>query len=132
MSSAIASGRSETTANASHCAAYPAVEGFICEIVFRAIGMKAPGFASAAPAPTIAIAGDDATLLICATIASSRFGLRGRRSLAATQASSRAPAAMSTQETHVFGLDGLDDAATSPRRNAAAMPTASVAVSAPR
>ncbi len=71
-------------------------------------------------------------MLICATIASSFFGLRGRRSLAATQASSRAPAAMSNQQTQVFGLDGLDEAATSPSTNAAATPTANVAVSAPR
>ena len=94
--------------------------------------MNAPGFARAAPAPTTAMAGDEATLLIWATIDSSRFGSRGRRSRATTQAISSAPATMSTTHTHVFGLDACSDAAASPSTNAAAIPTPSVAVSAPR
>ena len=39
------------------------VSGLVSEMSFIAIGMKPPGFASAAPAPTIAIHGDEATLL---------------------------------------------------------------------
>src|SRR5262249_4719667 len=98
---------------------------------FSAIGMNAPGFASAAPAPTIATAGDEATLLICATMASSFARLRGRRSLAATHAMRSVPATMSKTDTHVFGLDGSDEAATLPSTPAAQIPTASVAVNAP-
>ena len=39
---------------------------------------------------------------------------------------------MSITATHVFGLDGVSDASASPMTNAAAMPTAIVAVNAPR
>ena len=49
-------------------------------IVFSATGMKAPGFARAAPAPTIAIAGDEATLPICATVFAVFSGSGGLRS----------------------------------------------------
>ena len=47
---------------------------------FSAIGMNAPGLASAAPAPTIATIGDEATFSICVEHASVRFGFGGRRS----------------------------------------------------
>ena len=40
-------------------AMYPAAFGFSWEMSFSAIGMNPPGFASLAPAVTIAIAGDD-------------------------------------------------------------------------
>ena len=111
---------------------YWAVLGFVCEMSFRAMGMKPPGFASAAPAPTITIAGDDAILLICPNIASARFGSRGRRTSRSTQISKSAPAKMSKIATHVFGVDVWWEAALFPRTKAATMPTASVAPIAPR
>ena len=58
------SGSSETSANPTHSAMYCPVLGFVSEMSFRASGMRAPGFASVAPAPTIAITGEEATLLI--------------------------------------------------------------------
>jgi hypothetical protein len=42
-------------------------------MVLSAIGMKPPGFASAAPAPTIAITGELATLLIWSTVETLRI-----------------------------------------------------------
>jgi hypothetical protein len=45
---------------------------------FSASGMKPPGFARMAPAPTIAITGDEANLLIRSIIAAIRSGSRGR------------------------------------------------------
>ena len=99
---------------------------------FSAIGMKAPGFASAAPAPTTAITGESDTLEIWSTMAAVLCGLRGRRSTRATQARRNTAAAMSTIATQVFGLDGSEDAAASPSTKAATTPIPSVAISAPR
>ena len=53
-SSATLRGSSETSAKKTHSTKYWAALGFVSEIVFSASGMKAPGFASAAPAPTSA------------------------------------------------------------------------------
>ena len=58
---------------------YWAALGSSSEIAFSASGMKPPGFASTAPAPTIAITGDEATLLICATMPSIFAWSGGRR-----------------------------------------------------
>jgi hypothetical protein len=53
-------------------------------MLFNASGMKAPGFASTAPAPTIAIAGEEATFLMRATIESTFSGASGRFLVLAT------------------------------------------------
>src|SRR6185312_7780197 len=101
------------------------------EIVFSAIGMNPPGFASSAPAPTIATAGDEASppiRSIAAFVWAGSGGLRKKRTATTT---STAPNTTSRIATHVFGVDGDEDAAASPRMTAAAIPTASVAVSAP-
>jgi hypothetical protein len=75
------------------------------EIVFSAIGINPPGLASMAPAPTTAIIGDDAILLICATAASVFWGFAGRCITRATQTSRIVAATMSKIETQVFGLE---------------------------
>ena len=116
----------------SQSAAYCAALGSSSEIVLSAIGMKPPGLASAAPAPTIAIAGDDATRPIWSIMPAARSGFGGRRRRRITQAAISTAATTSTIATHVFGVDGWSEAAASPRTNAAATPTASVAPSAPR
>ena len=93
--------------------------------------MKAPGFASTAPAPMTATAGDAATLVIWAVMLFVLAAFGGRRRTTATHTSSSTPATTSKTATQVFGVDECD-AALSPRTKAAATPTASVAVSAPR
>ena len=99
---------------------------------FSAIGMKPPGFASAAPAPTTAIAGESATRSICAIMLAARFGSRGRRSRRIVHTSSAAPRTTSSMATQVFGLEGCDDAAAFPSTNAASTPIPIVAPNAPR
>src|SRR5690348_1080899 len=81
---ATACGSSAISVKKSHCTAYPAAEGSVSEIAFSASGMNAPGFASAAPAPTIATAGEDATLLIRVTMPSTLAGSSGRFLVLAT------------------------------------------------
>ena len=115
----------------SHSTQYWAALGFVSEIDFSAIGMKPPGFASAAPAPTMAIAGDDASLPIWSIMLCSFFGSTGLRNSRRTQTSSTMPATTSMIATHVFGLDGVLEAATFPRTNAARIPIETVAVKAP-
>jgi len=70
---------SDTAEKNTHSTMYLAVSGLVSETSFIAIGMKPPGFASAAPAPTIAIHGDEATLLTWSAMLWARFGSRGRR-----------------------------------------------------
>ena len=94
--------------------------------------MNTPGFASRAPAPKIATAGDDATLLILSIMAASFSGFTGLRRRRTTQMSSRIPPTMSMTATQVFGVDLLWEAAAFPSTKAAATPTASVATRAPR
>jgi hypothetical protein len=94
--------------------------------------MNPPGFARVAPAPTIAIVRDAVTRRICSIIAAARAGSRGCRMRRTTHIKISAAATTSTIATHVFGCDGCDDAAASPRTNAATIPIASVAPTAPR
>ena len=117
--------------NRSQSTAYSAAVGFVSEIVFSAIGMKPPGLASVAPAATIAIHGADATEPIFSIIAASFFGSSGLRIFVATQNSSSAASTMSRIATHVFGDDGVDDAAKLPSTNAARIPIETVAMNAP-
>src|SRR5688572_24527450 len=128
---ATSKGTSETTEKTIHCAAYDAGVGSVSEIVFNAIGMNMPGFASKAPAAMTAIHGDDAMPPILFTIPATLVGSYGRRAVRATQRSSRLPRATSRTATQVFGVDGVSEVATSPKTNAAAIPIASVAASAP-
>lgn len=93
--------------------------------------MKPPGLASIAPAPTIAIARDEATSPMRCTMASVRRESGGRRKARTTKPMISAAATTSTIATQVFGVDGCEDAAASPRTNAARTPTASVALKAP-
>ena len=79
----------------------------------------------------IATAGDEATRLIRSIIDAAVRGSTGQR-IRLTAKTKRARArTMSRIATHVFGVD-LDDEATSPITNAAAIPTAMVAPNAPR
>ncbi len=110
---------------------YSALLGPSSEISFSASGMKPPALPSAAPAPTIAIAGDSATLPICAIVSAVRLGSRGRRTARSVNASIPTPATTSTTATHVFGLSGCEEWATSPTTKAATRPIARVAPSAP-
>ena len=72
-------GSSETRAKTSHNTAYSAVVGPISEMVFSAIGMKAPGFASVAPAAKTAIQGEEATAVILSTMPFVVFSPNGFR-----------------------------------------------------
>jgi len=93
--------------------------------------MKPPALASTAPAPTIAIAGDEATALMRAIIAAVLSGSTGRRRNRRTKTTKNAPATTFTTITQVFGVDE-PDAAESPSTKAAATPMANIALSAPR
>lgn len=64
ITSATVRGSSDTSANPAHSATYWPALGFVSEMSFTASRISAPGLASAAPAPTIAITGEEATLLI--------------------------------------------------------------------
>ena len=96
-----------------------------------AIGMNAPGFASAAPAPTIATAGEDATFCIWASMLAARLGFGGLRSAWTTNVNRKAPATTSKIATAVVGVLGVRSAAASPSTNAATIPIPSVAPSPP-
>ena len=111
---------------------YSVALGFSSEMSLSAIGMKAPGFASAAPAPRTATAGEDATLPIFWTASEIFFGSAGRRMTRTTQKRRSRPKTTSRIDTHVFGLLGVSDAAASPNTKAAMTPIPSVAVKAPR
>ena len=100
-------------------------------MLFSASGRNAPGFASTAPAPTTATAGEEATLLMRATMPSTLAGSSGRFLVLATYPSSRAAATTSKIATQVLGEESRE-AAVSPRTNAPAIPTATVAAKAPR
>src|SRR4051812_14016242 len=93
--------------------------------------MNPPAFASIAPAPTIAIAGEEATALIRAIIPADFSGSVGRRTNRATTTSRSAPAITSTTATQVFGADA-DVAATAPVAYAGATPMANDELRAPR
>ena len=99
---------------------------------FNAIGMNAPGLASAAPAPTTATTGDEATFCICASMLSVRFVFGGRRRTTTTNTSSARASTTSSTATHVFGVLGVLEAAAFPSTKAATTPIPSVAPSAPR
>ena len=99
---------------------------------FSAIGMNAPGLASAAPAPRIATTGDEATFCICAIMLAVRFVFGGRRSTQTTSTSSPSASSTSSTDTHVFGVLGVREAAAFPSTKAATTPIPSVAPSAPR
>src|SRR6185437_1402502 len=124
MISATASGSSATTEKNIHSTMYPVVLGFVSEISFIAIGMKPPGFASVAPAATIAIHGDEAILLIWSTIFWARFGSRGRRRNRMLKNTRKRARTISITATHGFGYDVVE-AALLPSTKAAATPTAS-------
>ena len=94
--------------------------------------MKAPGFARVAPAATIAMTGEEATLPIWAIMPAARSGLGGRLTNRTVNTSTSAPAATSTIATHVFGSLGLGEAAALPITNAARTPITSVTPSAPQ
>ena len=111
---------------------YWVVLGSSSEMSFSAIGMKAPGLASAAPAPRIATARDEETFSICAIMPAVRAGLGGRRIVRTTRKSRATAAITSTTATHVFGVLGVCDAATLPMTNAATIPIPSVAPRAPK
>src|SRR5438045_1017531 len=64
MMMARASGSSDTTEKKTQSTTYCAALGLVSEMSFSATGMNAPGFASTAPAPMMAMTGDEATLLI--------------------------------------------------------------------
>ena len=130
ITSATPSGSNATSVKSTHSITYCVALGSVSEISLRASGMKPPGLASIAPAPTIAAAGDDATVLIFAIIPAALSGSAGRRSSRTANTSTSAPATTSTIATHVLGVE-LFDAAASPSTNAATTPTASVAPSAP-
>ena len=110
---------------------YSVVLGLVSEMAFMAIGMKPPGFASAAPAPTIAIHGDEAILLIWSTMLWARFGSRGRRRNRTMKNTRKRAATMSITATQGFGYEVVE-AALLPSTKAARTPTASVAPRAPR
>ena len=82
---------------------YSARVGSVSEIVFSAIGMKPPGLASIAPAPTIAIAGEDAIFDIFSIIDCVVFGFTGLRIRRPAKRNRTAASTMSRIETHVFG-----------------------------
>src|SRR5436190_1652688 len=128
---ATASGSSETTVKKTQFTMYSVALGSSSEMFLRAIGMNAPGFARAAPAPTIAMTGEDATFCICVIMLADLVGFGGFLSVLTTNASSRAPATTSKIETHVLGLLGVGSAAESPSTNAATIPIPSVAPNAP-
>src|SRR4051794_39213150 len=129
--SASAIGNSDTSVKNSQSTTYCAALGSSSEMLLSASGMNPPGFASAAPAPTTAIAGDAATRPIWLIAFSVRSGFAGRRRTLITQPARMTAATTSTIATQVFGVDGWSVEAASPSTNAAATPTASVAVSAP-
>ncbi len=131
MMSATASGSSDTTEKNTQSTTYPVVLGLVSEMSFIAIGMKPPGFASVAPAATIAIHGDEAILLIWSTMPWARFGSRGRRRNRTLKNTRRRAATMLITATQGLGYDVVE-AALLPSRKAAATPTASVALRAPR
>jgi hypothetical protein len=93
--------------------------------------MKPPGFASVAPAATIAIHGDEAILLIWSTMLWARFGFRGRRRNRTLKNTRRTAAMMSITATQGFGYEVVE-AALLPSTKAARSPIASVALRAPR
>src|SRR5271165_1517936 len=107
------------------------VLGLVSEISFIASGMKPPGFASAAPAATIAIHGDEAILLIWSIMPWARFGSRGRRRNRTPKTTRTTAATMSITATQGLGYD-VAEAALLPSAKAARTPTASVALRAPR
>ena len=125
------SGSSEMVVNASHSIAYSAWLGWLSEIAFSAIGMKAPALASTAPAPTIATAGEEATFSMRPIIAWVVRGSTGRRRRLPAKRKIATAKMMSRTATHVFGVDPGDEA-MSPSTNAATTPTAAVAPNAPR
>jgi hypothetical protein len=129
--SAIASGSSETSVKKTQSTTYCAADGPVSEMLFNASGMKAPGFARTAPAPTTAIAGEEATLLIRATIASTLAGSSCLFLVLTTYTIRRQAATTSMIATDVLGAEAEPQDAASPMTNAAATPTASVAPSAP-
>ncbi len=129
---AIPSGSRETSVKKTQSTTYWVALGFSCEIAFRASGMKPPGFASTAPAPTIAITGDEATLLMRSTMLSIFAGSGGRRSSRQPKPATSTAATMSNTLTHVFWPEVEDGAAALPSTKAARTPIASVAVNAPR
>src|ERR1051326_5708463 len=83
-------------------------------MLLSASGMNPPGLASVAPAPITAIARELATVLILAIMLWARRGFAGRRIVRTTQAMISTPATTSTTATHVLGVEGCDEAATSP------------------
>src|SRR4051794_22704811 len=99
---------------------------------FSAIGMKAPGFARAAPAPMTATAGDDATFPILSTALATLAGSAGRRKAHTTQTRGERARVTARTATQVFGELGVSDAAAFPSTKAAMTPIPSVAVNAPR
>ena len=111
---------------------YSPASGFSWEMSFSAIGMKPPGLASAAPAPTTAIAGEEASPLTLSTICFSLSGLIGLRASRAAKNTASAPRTRSRIATQVFGCELPGGAAaTSSSTNAATTPTSSVAPKAP-
>jgi hypothetical protein len=122
---------SDTTEKNTQSTTYSVVLGLVSEMSFIASGMKPPGFASVAPAATIAIHGDEAIVLILSTMLWARFGSRGRRRNRTTANTRRTAAMMSTTATQGLGYDVVE-AALLPSTKAARTPTASVALSAPR
>ena len=104
----------------------------VSEMSFSAIGMKPPGFASAAPAPTTAITGESDTLLIWSIMLPCVCGSRGRRSTRDVQTSSEQRRDDVEDRDPGLRARRLDDAAASPSTNAAMHPIPIVASSAPR
>jgi hypothetical protein len=99
----------------------------------RAIGTNPPGFASVAPAATIAIAGEDEILLIFSIASAVRLGSRRRRSARTTYRSTNTPTSTSKIATHVAGvLELFEEAAASPSTKAATTPMINVTPNAPR
>ncbi len=93
-----------------YCAAF----GLVSEMLFRASGMNAPGFARDAPAATIAIQGEDATLLILSIVPATRCGSAGRLKSRTTKTSASTPAITSMIATGVLGVFDLGEAAAFP------------------
>ena len=99
-------------------------------MLFSAIGMNPPGFASVAPAMMTAIAEPETTWSSFATIDAVRAGSRGLCMTRATYASRSTAATTSSTATHVFGVSE-PVAAASPSANAAIRPIPRVAPKAP-
>src|ERR671937_734021 len=114
MMTAVPKGSNDTNEKNSHSTMYWAALGLVSEMSLRASGMNPPGLASVAPAPTMAMTGELAILLICSTMLLMRLELGGRRRAPTTHAARTMAATTSTIATHVLGCAGVCEAALLP------------------